>query len=323
MQSTSLLESLSAWMPTLPPGFWEAWGQLALFAVPVCLYFAAVVLPFVVLYGLIRAHYGRRSLFERTSRQQARFANILNWLFVACGVGVAVSGIIPYASLHPLYRVGLLVAAGLLLTAALLWTVVVAAWKPLRQHPVLHGLLTFVTGSCLAGLPVIGLVLGRVAMQGTELPQQNDVQAFVDLLLPGAKDPFWLYFGLIHFLEVASAGALGLCWLLIRRRADDFGRDYYTFAARWCGEWAAWGGWIALLLAGGLCVLLRMQGLLPLEREGVPLIVGSLFASLLIPSIVWTVIARSSTPMRHKIGMVVSVILLIFAISNAAVLLLV
>nr|WP_305734128.1 hypothetical protein [uncultured Bilophila sp.] len=323
MQSTSLLESLSAWMPTLPPGFWEAWGQLALFAVPVCLYFAAVVLPFVVLYGLIRAHYGRRSLFERCSRQQARFANILNWLFLVCGAGVAVSGIIPYASLHPLYRVGLYAAAGLLLAGTLLWTLAVAAWKPLRQHPVLHGLLAFVTGSCLAGLPVIGLVLGRVAMQGTELPQQNDVQALVDILLPAANDPFWLYFGLVHFLEVASAGALGLCWLGIRRRADDFGRDYYTFAARWCGEWAAWGGWIALLLAGGLCVLMRMQGVLPLEREGVPLIVGSLFVALLIPSIVWTVIARSATPMRHKIGMVVSVILLVFAISNAAVLLLV
>lgn len=323
MQSTSLLESLSAWMPALPLGFGEAWAQLALFAVPACLYLAAVALPFMVLYGLIRAHYGRRSLFERCSRQQARLANILNWLFVLCAAGVAASGIIPCASLHPLYRVGLYAAAGLLLAGTLLWTVVVAAWKPLRQHPVLHGLLAFVAGSCLAALPVIGLVLGRVAMQGTELPQQNDWQIFVDLLLPAASDPFWLYLGFIHFLEVASAGALGLCWLIIRRRADDFGRDYYTFAARLCGEWAAWGGWIALFLAGGLCALMRMQGLLPLEREGVLLIVGSLLAALLIPAIVWTVIARSATPMRHKIGMVVSALLLMFAISNAAVLLLV
>ena len=55
MESMSVLERLSELLPALPPGLIEAWGQLVLFAVPVCLYLAAVVLPFVVLYGLIRA----------------------------------------------------------------------------------------------------------------------------------------------------------------------------------------------------------------------------------------------------------------------------
>ena len=53
MESMSVLERLSELLPALPPGLIEAWGQLVLFAVPVCLYLAAVVLPFVVLYGLI------------------------------------------------------------------------------------------------------------------------------------------------------------------------------------------------------------------------------------------------------------------------------
>lgn len=50
MESMSVLERLSELLPALPPGLIEAWGQLVLFAVPVCLYLAAVVLPFVVLY---------------------------------------------------------------------------------------------------------------------------------------------------------------------------------------------------------------------------------------------------------------------------------
>ena len=87
----SVLERLSELLPALPPGLIEAWGQLVLFAVPVCLYLAAVVLPFVVLYGLIRAHFGRRSLLERCSRQQARFANFLNWLFLVCFVALGLS----------------------------------------------------------------------------------------------------------------------------------------------------------------------------------------------------------------------------------------
>ena len=279
----SVLERLSELLPALPPGLIEAWGQLVLFAVPVCLYLAAVVLPFVVLYGLIRAHFGRRSLLERCSRQQARFANFLNWLFLVCFVGLGLSKVVPYETFPPLYQAGLYLSAGLLLGGTIIWTVVVAAWKPLRGWPVLHGFLAFLTGSSLACLPIIGLILGRVALQGTELPQENDLQTLIGLLLPSASDPFWLYFGLIHFLEVASAGALGLFWLLVRRKIDDFGRDYYVFAANWCGEWAAWGGWFSLIMAGVLCFMLQTQDLLTLENQGALLFVAALFAALLIP----------------------------------------
>ena len=280
------------------------------------------MLEYVVLYGLIRAHFGRRSLLERCSRQQARFANFLNWLFLVCFVGLGLSKVVPYETFPPLYQAGLYLSAGLLLGGTILWTVVVAAWKPLRGWPVLHGFLAFLTGSSLACLPIIGLILGRVALQGTELPQENDLQTLIGLLLPSASDPFWLYFGLIHFLEVASAGALGLFWLLVRRKIDDFGRDYYVFAANWCGEWAAWGGWFSLIMAGVLCFMLQTQDLLTLENQGALLFVAALFAALLIPSVIWTVIARSATPMRHKIGMIFSLLLLVVAIANSGVLVL-
>ena len=316
MESTSVLETLHQFLPGLPPGMLEAWGQFALFAVPVCLYFAAVVLPFVVLYGLIRAHFGRRSLLERCSRQQARLGNVLNWLFLFFTVGVWASGSAFLENLHPAYRLALYVCAGLLLGGTLLWTVVVTAWKPLRARPVLHGVLAFVVGTCLAWIPVIGLLLARLCVQGTELPPESDLRTLAALLLPPPNDAFWLYFGLLHFLEVAAAGSFGLCWLLVRRRIDDFGRDYYVFAANWCGEWAAWGGWLTLLLTGGLCAMLRWQGLLPFEREGVPAFVGVLFVTVLVPAVLWTVIARSAAPMRHKIGMVVSLLFLIAAVTN-------
>ena len=47
-----------------------------------------------------------------------------------------------------------------------------------------------------------------------------------------------------------------------------------------------------------------------------------LTAALLIPSVIWTVIARSATPMRHKIGMIFSLLLLVVAIANSGVLVL-
>ena len=52
------------------------------------------------------------------------------------------------------------------------------------------------------------------------------------------------------------------------------------------------------------------------------LFVAALFAALLIPSVIWTVIARSATPMRHKIGMIFSLLLLVVAIANSGVLVL-
>ena len=308
MESMSVLERLSELLPALPPGLIEAWGQLVLFAVPVCLYLAAVILPFVVLYGLIRAHFGRRSLLERCSRQQARFANFLNWLFLVCFVGLGLTKVIPYDALPPLYQMGLYISAGLLLGGTIIWTVVVAAWKPLRSWPVVHGFLAFLTGSSLACLPIIGLILGRVALQGTELPQENDLRTLADLLLPSASDPFWLYFGLF--------------WPLVRRNIYDFGRDYYVFAANWCGEWAAWGGWLSLVMAGVLCFMLKVQELLTLENRGAFIFVAALFLALLISSAIWTAIARSATPMRHKIGMIFSILLLIVAIANSGVLVL-
>lgn len=75
-------------------------------------------------------------------------------------------------------------------------------------------------------------------------------------------------------------------------------------------------------MAGVLCFMLQTQDLLTLENQGALLFVTALFAALLIPSVIWTVIARSATPMRHKIGMIFSLLLLVVAIANSGVLVL-
>ena len=75
-------------------------------------------------------------------------------------------------------------------------------------------------------------------------------------------------------------------------------------------------------MAGVLCFMLQTQELLTFENQGALLFVAALFAALFIPSVIWTVIARSTTPMRHKIGMIFSLLLLIVAIANSGVLVL-
>lgn len=237
-------------------------------------------------------------------------------------MGLGPSKVVPYEAFPPLYQASLYLSVGLLLGGTITWTAAAAAWKPLHGWPVLYGFLALLIGSSLACLPIIGLILGHVALQGTELPQESDLQTSIGLLLPSASDPFWPYFGLIHFLKVTPAGALGLFWLLVRRRTDGLGRDYYIFTVNRYGEWATWGGWFSLIIADVLCFMLQTQDLPTFENQEALLFVTALFTTLLIPSVIWTVIAWSTTPMRHKIDMIFSLLFLTIAIANSGVLVL-
>lgn len=55
------------------------------------------------------------------------------------------------------------------------------------------------------------------------------------------------------------------------------------------------------------------------ENQGALLFVIALFVALLILSATRTVITRSVTPMRRKIGMIFSLLLLVAAIANGGV----
>ena len=322
---TDIFSGISNVFPDFAPGLLPTWGKLALFGIPLCLYLATAMLPFIVFYGLIKGHYGRRSLFERCSRQLGRFITLLNWIFLICVC--ASFGYFEFTQqasglLHPILRIGLYAGGGCLLAGAVLWTAVMTGWKGLRGMPVLHGILIFLAGSCLAALPVISLLLGRVYFQAITLSEPLDFQTLVDLFIPSASDPFWLSVLLLHGLEVAAAGGVGLFWLLLRRRIDDYGRDYYVFAAKWCGEWAAWGGWMTLLLLAGIqgAVLFRGDWVL---RDGSTLFfMLCLFIPLLLASVIWTAIARSALPMRHKVGMVFALVLLLVSAASGGILLL-
>lgn len=50
----------------------------------------------------------------------------------------------------------------------------------------------------------------------------------------------------LFFMGIGISGAAAMIWLLLRRSRDDFGRDYYAFAARKCARFAGWSGLVAL-----------------------------------------------------------------------------
>lgn len=148
--------------------------------------------------------------------------------------------------------------------------------------------------------------------------------------------------GLIWLYGPGLAGGMSLLWLLIRRNRDDFGRDYYGFAARVCASFAAAGGLLAIMSATGFARTLMhlyagpfaptmvlpawltdagelVYGLLgadTVQRMGldaIPHALGMLCLSLpviqLLAAFLWFLAARSAVPMRNKLSMILGLIL--------------
>ena len=112
-------------------------------------------------------------------------------------------------------------------------------------------------------------------------------------------------------LIFALAGAFGAVWLLLRRKADDFGRDYYNTMVPWCTRWArnAWILlWLLLVASSGLEIWQTWQ------TSGVFMQQDAVFQSVrvllwLLPALLWTLVVRSATPLRQKPALVIGLLL--------------
>jgi len=94
-----------------------------------------------------------------------------------------------------------------------------------------------------------------------------------------------------------SAFALALVWLVIRRKADDFGRDYYTYAARL----AARG---AMIMSLALCAFeLHVLFWYPDFSQGNAVSLYISIGAQALGACIWFFVQGSVTPMRHKMGM--------------------
>lgn len=211
-----------------------------------------------------------------------------------------------------------------------------------------------------------GLVLTRL-WRASPRPGGLAVLALLSLIAPGSafglvaqmsgalrSEPLPLLAGLLVLvLGLACGGGLGLVWLLVRRKADDFGRDYYAFAARRLALRAAVPAWALLpLLAGWLhlvgvllgprpdvsALLTRAFGVatdwgtalatlldpvpahVPLlaaypALNGLTAVVGGCLALVFVTALCWTVTARSAVPMRNKLAMTAGLLCLALLIA--------
>lgn len=342
---------------TLNAGYWGLWPALLGTAAVSFVVLAAAELPFTASRALTLSVREESSRYAHLARQLLVLCRAAAWLLTACiAIALFTPGMRDWAPALPVSHMRIM--GGASAAAALLCTLTVSEWKHLARS---RRFLARMTGLCLLG----AVLTGVCALLKTFFPEY--MQALRFLILHGfassettANDfyrlcqaalPVLAALAAVTALPAAGAGA-ALPWLLLRRKADDFGRDYYAFALRWCARRASTGVF-PLLLGTGLAAFASLflyitpatTGLVPVEMGynvagglfrlslwiaalagGGADIADPITAALLITLfgvlsnlmlLAWRKVHKAEVPMRAKAAVWIAPVFLIFALTCA------
>ncbi|MEG2171890.1 MAG: hypothetical protein RRY29_01365 [Desulfovibrionaceae bacterium] len=261
-------------------------------------------LPFISLTAEVLGQLRQRAFYDKGARQLAALAALLGWLFTLGG-GLLVWSRLDTAARYPAVVQGYVVWYACIITATLCLSLHYTLWKTLRNWRLCHQNLAFVGGCCGAIALYAGLsLLDNECRIDQGLPAAPDMWA---LFVPHYPSPLWNILYYLPSLAVGLGAGLGTLWLLLRRKRDDYGRDYYNTILPWCATWArnAWVLlWLILLSFSLMDIFLTWQ-----EGESPFLLDAAIFQALHIllwalPALLWTMAARSKTPLRHKLTLI-------------------
>jgi hypothetical protein len=117
-------------------------------------------------------------------------------------------------------------------------------------------------------------------------------------------------------LSLCLAAAIGQCYLLLRRNADDWGRDYYRFAAPFLAKWHLVCGLVVLLVL--IWLYASLKGVFNLHLPQIFYAGLTSAACLGLAMILSLFVSISENPMRLKLSMIG---VAIFSLTHASLLL--
>lgn len=249
----------------------------------------------------------RRSSYNKCSRQIALLALILGWGLL---VGSRIWLYFTQAQHVPGTLANfLLEMSWLLLSLGVLFSsIYYCLWRILKNMPVLHSTLGMICAvqNCIA----LVCILFVLRLQAAAIPGGADRLALPELFPEAWDAPLWSAASYACPLIIALAAAISSCWLVLRRKKDDFGRDYYNTMLAWCSAWArnAWALlWLLMVMSESLKIWLQ-------TREGIfNLNQGILDSSILllwfVPVLLWTWVMRSRLPLRESWALFVNFVL--------------
>lgn len=277
---------------------------------------AGAALPFTVLADRRRAVRRRRSLYDKSADQIGGLTClVLVPLALALAADMLTGGLLARLAAGP-WRPVWLVAVGGCVLAALFSLAGLAARRGgqdgVARFAVWLAGLCGVAAACAAVLVVWGFLRGAGPEAGGQVPSGflRDIPAVARAAWDAADPGLAVLFGLSCVaLAPAAALGLGLVWQILRRHADDFGRDYYTVTVGGRARRAAYAGALLLLFSAVLLWLtpafspIRLPIVLP-GMESSPRvalwILGLGCLGLPLAVLCWYLTARSTVPLSRK-----------------------
>ncbi len=255
----------------------------------------------------------RKKIFY--SKYAKQLANMGTSLGVVCFTTMT-AGIMYAALENPLLfegtlRLPLMGALGMLAFAFALQVAYALTWSTLKGN-MLHRLMGLLTALSMYTALFLSLGFKRLTlMPAPSTPATDLVETLLSMYSIPIVAVFWPLFIQLIFAGSGAAGALGLCYLLLRRKADNLGRDYYIFSIAHCARHALLP---TILQTVPACMLLWMsQATRSFFSIDNPIVLVWAIG-ILLPLVscgFWLAIAKSSTPLRHKPGIIVALLLLI------------
>lgn len=240
-----------------------------------------------------------RSAFDKCARQIALLALILGWILVIgarAWLYYTQSQRVSGASLDFLYELSWM----LLSLGALMTTIYYTLWRILKNMPVLHSTLGMISAvqNSIALVAVIFAIRLGTTVAGTDI---NNLAGLPDIFPTIWNSRIWSAGCYTVPLVFALAGAFSAFWLVLRRKKDDFGRDYYNAMLPWTAGWALfpWSMlWLLLLVSTTLQIWMGIQNATFSIDDSI-WDCGRLLLWLL-PIPIWIIIRKCAIPMRYK-----------------------
>ena len=229
----NFLESVRAFIadnPLLQTGL-----DMGSIIVPFALLYAYFGLTFIAICGEIIALRRKRSAYNKCARQLACLSMLLGWLMLLGGrlwLIMALDGFDSYSIIVLLSEATWMMFG----FAAIVSCCYFMLWKFLANYPVLHivlGAIAFLQGL----MTCVGVMAVTRLYNALSLPEASSI-TIPQLFTPQFGQAYLSALCYTLPLIFALAGGFGAVWLLLRRKADDFGRDYYNTMVPWCTRWA-------------------------------------------------------------------------------------
>lgn len=188
------------------------------------------------------------------------------------------------------------------------------SWKSLRARPALQALLLFACAACGGAALLLAFKATLVRPQLLNTYYYLSIFTWTGSMYPfGAPNPQSSALMIVKFVSggLGVAAAMCMCTSLLFRKRDDFGRDYYNFAMRHLARWGL--ACTAITMLSGLGMMLLLRNLIAPHfdiGDGDIILNGLIYLSCCV---FWAAILRSPTPLRHKVGIWISLIALLVA----------